>query len=83
MEKPPTPVSKATTPTLAGAPGGSKPPHLANPSPFALGRNPADPFNAAASQYARPNMVRAALITYYYFIESYVFKRGTTLSVMK
>lgn len=61
MEKPPTPVSKSSTPTLPGSSGVKIPPvppamHPPNPSPYALARGVTDPFNAA-SPYARPNMV--------------------------
>ncbi|XP_054287084.1 protein groucho isoform X4 [Macrosteles quadrilineatus] len=55
MEKPPTPVSKSSTPTLGGAPGGSKPPVPPPMHPsFGLGRSAGDVFNAAASPYSRP-----------------------------
>ncbi|XP_039291498.1 protein groucho isoform X3 [Nilaparvata lugens] len=72
MDKPPTPVSKATTPTLPpllpGAPGPSKggppvggapPPLLMGgppAPPFARGANANDPYNAA-NPYIRPNMM--------------------------
>ncbi|XP_075216976.1 TLE family member transcriptional corepressor groucho isoform X3 [Lycorma delicatula] len=68
MEKPPTPVSKATTPTLplplaggvgaASSSGVKVPPLLPpNPSPYSHPRSNAnDPYNAA-SPYIRPNML--------------------------
>lgn len=61
MDKPPTPVSKSSTPTLPSSSGVKVPPvppsmHPPNPSPYALTRNVNDPFGAA-SPYARPNMM--------------------------